>query len=212
MYFKPPLVPGHFYHIYNRGLAKQEIFLDKNDYLRMLSTFSFYLEKIPKAKYSITKKEELNKILLCLPSEPLAQISAYCLMPNHFHLILKQIDEKGISEFMRKSLNSYTRYFNTKSNRIGPIFQGKFKAVLISSDEQLIHLSRYIHLNPFVAGLAKTPQEYAWSSYNLYLQKKTCRICAPIDLLTGRVYKNFVEDYASYAVDLAQLKDSLLDI
>ncbi len=210
MYIKPPLSSGYFYHIYNRGLSKQEIFCDKNDYLRMLSTFSFYLEKKPGSKYSTTPKEKLNETLTNPSKKPLVQISAYCFMPNHFHLILKQIEVGGISEFMRKTLNSYTRYFNTKNKRVGPIFQGKFKAVLISNDEQLLHLSRYIHLNPFIAGLADKPEGYAWSSYIPYLQKTTSRICTPIDFSIDD-YKNFVEDYASYAIDLAKLKNSLLD-
>ncbi len=211
MYYRPSFACEYFYHIYNRGVAKQEIFGDKNDYLRMLSTFSYYLEKYTN-KYSIVLKEELNNILLKTPVQPLVQIYAYCLMPNHFHLILKQIMDRGISEFMRKTLNSYTRYLNTKNNRVGPIFQGKFKAVLIESDEQLLHLSRYIHLNPYVAKLTQSVQEYPWSSYKQYLNKDSNRLCSLLDSSLTTDYKEFVEDYASYAVDLAYIKKFLIDI
>ncbi|MCL5410848.1 MAG: transposase [Patescibacteria group bacterium] len=211
MYYRPSFACEYFYHIYNRGVAKQAIFGDKNDYLRMLSTFSFYLEKDTN-KYSLVLKEELNKMLSKMPIQPLVKIYAYCLMPNHFHLILKQVMDKGVSEFMRKTLNSYTRYFNTRNNRIGPIFQGKFKAILIESDEQLLHLTRYIHLNPYVAKLANSVQRYPWSSYKQYLSKNSNRLCTLPELSLIADYQDFVEDYASYAVDLTQIKKFLIDI
>lgn len=212
MYNKPSFACGQFYHIYNRGVAKQAIFNDTNDHLRMLSTFSFYLEKDVRIRYSFIQKEELNKMLSKMPTQPLVQICAYCLMPNHFHLILRQIVENGISEFMRKTLNSYTRYFNTKNDRVGSIFQGKFKAVLVESDEQLLHLSRYLHLNAYVAELVKSISEYPWSSYKQYLNNESNRLCTPIDLSGVGNYREFVEDYAGYAVDLAHCKKLLLDI
>lgn len=214
MYYKPSFACGQFYHIYNRGVAKQPIFNDSNDYFRLLSTFSFYLEKDIKIKYSLLRKEELNKILAKIPTQPLIRIYAYCLMPNHFHLIIQQLIENGTSEFMRKTLDSYTRYFNTRNDRVGPIFQGKFKAVLVESDEQLLHLTRYLHLNAYVAELVKSAFEYPWSSCKQYLNNESNRLCTPIDFLVMGAgdYRGFVEDYASYAVDLARYKKLLLDI
>src|SRR5438132_12702278 len=90
-------------------------------------------------------------------------------MPNHFHFILKQRKENGISIFISLLINSYTKYFNTKYTRVGALLQGAFKSVIVESDEQLIHLSRYVHLNPRVSGLTKNLESYPWSSYKEYL-------------------------------------------
>ena len=212
MYQKPAFATQYSYHVYNRGVAKQPIFRDTNDYLRILSTFSFYLEKEIAQKYSTTTKEDLNKILSQTAKNPIVQINAYCLMLNHFHLIIKQLAENGISQFMSKTLNSYTRYFNTKHDRVGPIFQGDFKAVLIENDEQFSHLSRYIHLNPFIAEIIKSSANYRWSSYGQYLREEKNRLCTPIYSTSKEEYKKFVEDYASYAIDIARIKKLLIDI
>ena len=102
----------------------------------------------------------------------IVDIGAYCLMPNHFHILLQQLQDNGISTFVRKLLNSYTRYFNTKNERIGPLFQGQFKAVRVESDEQLLHLTRYIHLNPLVGYVVKDLRNFEWSSYLDYIKNK----------------------------------------
>lgn len=213
MYIKPLYANDFFYHIYNRGVARQVIFNSNHDYLRMLKTFSFYLENEKQLRFSKMDEQELNKILRVEPQKPLVEILAYCLMPNHFHLILRQIVDNGISTFMRRSLDSYTRYYNVKNDRVGTIFQGRFKGVLVESDEYLFHLSRYVHLNPFVDNICKDPSSYNWSSYYDYLNNKNHRLCHPDFILkmigSPQNYSEFVEDYASYAQDLARMKNLL---
>ncbi len=130
-------------------------------------------------------------------------------MPNHFHLLLKQVQDSGISQFIGKLSNSYTRYFNTLNKRVGPLFQGRFKAVRVKTDEQLLHLSRYIHLNPYVANLVKDPSFYQWSSYNEYLDIKN-GICNK-DIVLGLFkdsseYATFVTDHSEYARQLEIIK------
>lgn len=215
MYIKPTFANQNIYHLYNRGVAKQPIFNDERDYQRLLETFGFYLENRPATKLSTIDPQELKKILKGPASHPIVEILGYCLMPNHFHLLARQLKENGISIFMRCSLDSYTRYYNTRHNRVGPIFQGTFKAVLVETDDQLKHLSRYIHLNPFVDNLVRTPESYKWSSYKYYLLGQTSRICSP-DFATNLVgsaneYREFVTDYADYAQSIARIKKSLID-
>lgn len=135
-------------------------------------------------------------------------------MPNHFHIIVKQQQDKGIYELLSKLSNSYTKYFNTKYNRVGPLFQGEFKAVEVETDEQLVHLSRYIHLNPVAASLVGKIEDYPWSSYLEYTND-TDSICSIQDVLAffkGRsFYQKFVEDQISYAKQLNLEKRQFLD-
>lgn len=108
-------------------------------------------------------------------------------MPNHFHLLLQQIRDGGITEFISKLTNSYTRYFNIRNKRIGPLFQGEFKAVHVETDEQLIHLSRYIHLNPIVSYITKKLESYQWFSYLEYLGRaKTYRFSVGVNVFHPR--------------------------
>ena len=138
-------------------------------------------------------------------------------MPNHFHFLIRQLKENGISKFMSQISNSYTKYFNTKYNRIGPLFQGAFKAVLIESDEQLIHVSRYIHLNPVVSGLIKNLEDYRWSSYLEYIKPNDtfCSINEILGFFTPnerKRYKEFVEAQIDYGRKLEKIKHQLIDI
>lgn len=135
-------------------------------------------------------------------------------MPNHFHFLIKQLKEKGISIFLSQLSNSYTKYFNVKYGRIGPLLQGAFKAVRIETDEQLVHVSRYIHLNPVVSGIVKLPEEYTWSSYQEYIQQAPffCSIEEVMGLFKSpRKYRKFVEDQIDYASKLELIKHHLLD-
>ena len=141
------------------------------------------------------------------------QIIAYCLMPTHIHLVLKQLSPNGISIFMSNVLNSYTRYFNTKHHRKGPLWESKFQNVLVNKDEQLLHLTRYIHLNPTSASLVKKPQDWQFSSYKEYLGQIDHPICQFNDLLEihPKQYQNFVQDRIAYQKELSIIKKCLID-
>ena len=203
------------YHIYNRGVAKQNIFRDINDYQRLLDNFGYYLDGITKKKISEVPKKSLRKILKTKPKKPLVDNISFCLMPNHFHLMAKQLQEGGIPQFIRDALNSYSRYFNTKYERVGPIFQGRFKAVEVKDDDQLIHLSRYIHLNPFTAGIADAPENYIWSSFKLFIENQKTRISNPKLILeiigSPKKYREFVQNYAEYTKHLLEIDNLLLE-
>lgn len=136
-----------FYHVYNRGVEKRDIFNEQRDYQRFvhcLYEFNDYEAALP-YNFLVNRKEILSKNR---PRDILVHILSFCLMPNHFHLILQQVVDSGITKFMRKLGTGWTMYFNEKYDRSGVLFQGKFKAILIETDEYMLHLSRYIHLNP----------------------------------------------------------------
>ena len=208
------LVNGEFYHLYNRGSDKRDIFLQPRDYKRFVQTFYYYhfqKHKLRFSKYTDSGLFPLNTD----PDNKLIEIVSYCLMPNHFHFLVKQLKENGISIFMSNLANSYTKYFNTKYSRIGALFQGVFKSVIIESEEQLIHLSRYIHLNPVVSGLTRDLDGYKWSSYPEYLsgQKLVCNSNQILDLFPSiEEYKRFVEAQVDYGTTLEVLKHNTIDI
>jgi len=197
---------GH-YHIYNRGVDKRDIFLDDHDYQTFLSLLKTYLSPPVKPDpsspfksgrpYRIRRRRDMN-----LRAE--IQLLAYCLMPNHFHLLIRQNTTRGMVKLMRRVCTSYVTYFNTKYERSGTLFEGVYKAVLITGEPYFLHLSRYIHLNPVKTtklgplSTSQSPVNYPYSSYHWYLDP-----CPPQWLNTSLIlahfrhtsYSGFVEDY-----------------
>ena len=205
-----PFADGEYYHIFNRGVAKMQIFNNFRDFNRFIKTMIYYSIEGPKPKFSMfmpttTKLNASNKIV---------DIVCYCLMPNHFHFLLRQRRKNGISEFVSKLSNSYTKYFNIKNRRVGPLLQGDFKAVHIESNGQLIHLSRYIHLNPLVGYVTKDLDIYRWSSYHEYLNNES-EICDNKIVLdqfkSPEEYRQFVLAQETYGKELERIKHQLLD-
>jgi putative transposase len=145
-------------------------------------------------------------------------VVCYCLMPNHYHVLVRQIDENGITEFMHKLNTSYTKYFNIAHKRTGRLFEYTFKAVHVETDEQLLHLSRYIHLNPLIGDITKSLREYSFSSYPEYLGLVRLGFCRTEEILgfyrmgsAQRAYERFVMDQADYAKKLHELKKHIFD-
>lgn len=199
------------YHIFNRGVDKRLIFLDEQDYQLFLYYLYIYLTPLEKVlrRYHGLPLRLFNKNV----AKELDLLS-YVLMPNHFHLILRQKMDGGISQFMKQLSNAYTQYFNHKYKRAGSLFEGAFKAVRIPTDELLVHTSRYIHLNPVMAGLSKEP-EYQWSSYGEYIDSMTTSLCSkkPILNMFASVYsyKKFVNDQKDYAKKLHEIKHLVIE-
>ena len=144
-----PFSTGEYYHIYNRGTEKRDIFLDKADYLRFIVLL--YISNNIEAVHISNLREQgkfLRDIINLERKETLVDIGTYCLMPNHFHLLIKEKRAGGISEFMKKISTGYSMYFNKRYERTGRLFEGTFKSVHADSDEHLKYLFAYIHLNP----------------------------------------------------------------
>lgn len=217
-----PLVTREFYHVFNRGVARLPIFLSKQDYQQAVLTLLYYSCSNPPMKLSRFKELSIldrQEILTIIQnSVKKVEIVCYVLMPNHFHLLLRQVEDNGISTFISNFTNSYTRYFNTRHERVGPLLQGLFKAVHIESDEQLIHLSRYIHLNPITSFIIKESEifDYPWSSLPSFINQQTSFI-SPTPVLekfsTIDSYKDFLLDHIHlhYAKELKKINHLILE-
>lgn len=210
------------YHVFNRGVEKRPTFTNKWELDRALLALDYYrFTNLPIKLSKVLILPNYDQIQLLKgikkDNEKLVEIICFCLMPNHFHFMLKQKMENGISIFVSNFTNSYTKYFNTRNERVGPLFQGTFKAVRIASEEQLIHVSRYIHLNPVSSFLIK-PEElenYEWSSYPEYLNLLDRNITSKEIVLSffaslGK-YKKFVMDQVDYARKLEEIKHLALE-
>ena len=216
-----PLVNGQFYHTYNRGVAHQPVFSSNRDYERFhLCLYYYRFSNLPFRLSRLLQipKEEREQILAALEatSNLTVELVAFCLMPNHIHLLLKQLSEGGISKFMRQITDSFTRYYNTKYQRVGPLFQGAFKTVRMENDEQLVHVSRYIHLNPLTSYVVheKTFINYPWSSLKDYLAKESKLVNFRIVLDNFNLkdyYLKFVMDQANYSKELKRIKHLILE-
>ncbi|OGM26095.1 hypothetical protein A3D01_05020 [Candidatus Woesebacteria bacterium RIFCSPHIGHO2_02_FULL_39_13] len=202
-------IKGGYYHIYNRGVEKRIIYQDEQDYKVFLSYLKYSLLPLP-------KPEEIKTIFILkglpfkgIPRMPKnfngkIELITYCLMPNHFHLLLKQIENRTLESFMTSIITRYSMYFNKKYDRVGSLFQGPYKAVLITEDNYLLHLSRYIHLNP---SEYKDRLASEYSSYADYLGLRKTRWIKPDVVLNFfnkpvaqefikiNNYKDFVEKY-----------------
>ena len=156
------------YHICNRGVDKRDVFSDSRDYDRFLKNLADFNTTDPNWKKTTAQFQGFT-----LNEKPLVEIVAYCLNPNHYHLILKQLQDNGISEFMRRVGTGYTMYFNQKNERSGSLFQGAFKSVHIDSNEYLLYLSAYINHNHFIHGYTKDKNEiYQYSSLPDYMKQR----------------------------------------
>ena len=166
---------GHYYHIYNRGAGRAPIFFNEQN-------FDYCLDLIARYRKSYG-----------------ASIIAYCLMPNHYHLLLRQETDLPLSKFVGVVFNAYVQAVNQQQERTGTLFAGRFKHIWIDRDEYLIHLCRYIHLNPVSAHLVSQPAEWAFSNYREWIGQRSEVLCDERFMqefvpIVG-TYRVFVEDY-----------------
>lgn len=200
-----------YYHVFNRGVARMPIFQTRRDYLRYIRTVQYYNRTPINSRFSHFLETED----FLIGTETIVDIVTFAFMPNHFHFLLRQRADDGIKNFISKITNSYVKYFNIKHDRVGPLFQGNFKAVLVESMEQLIHVDRYIHLNPVVSRLAKNPEDYEWTSYNEHLGTSARNICDR-EVIKGQFknleqFEKFTKDHIGYAKKLDEVKHLLHD-
>lgn len=208
--------PGNYYHVYNRGSNKQQIFFNDKDYLRFLFLITHMQANFPlthtsrllKDAKSIDEVELEENYKDILKDSKNVELVCYSLMPNHFHLLLYEAEESGISRYMQRVLNAYTKFFNKKYDKTGHLFQGPFGAVPVRTDEQILYLSAYIHANPIaVVKDIKRLEKYQWSSYVDYVNdNRWPHLLNPSIVIEqfadGDDYKKFVEKSGAKGVDL----------
>jgi len=223
---RPPFANSYLYHIYNRGVEKRKVFLDDQDYFRFIHDLYEFNDENPVINVNYRVQHNQSKYMgVQLPyikneRKLLVDILVWCLMPNHYHLILRQRRDNGIVLFMQKLGSGYTNYFNLKYKRVGSLFQGRFKAVLVENDNYLLHLSRYIHLNPVelvqadwrnngikdLKKASKFLEKYRYSSYLDYTGRKNFPSLIHKDLInqyfeSSQEYKNFIQEWASIKIN-----------
>jgi len=194
---KVPFVENEIYHIFNRGVDKREIFSCNYDYMRILKSldefnqidpvYSLYLNDLRRKKnhLDVQRLKEVRKLI---------EIIAYCLNPNHFHLILRQLEPNGISEFMKRIGGGYTKYYNSKYDRSGFLFQGRFKSTHIDSNELLLYLSVYVNANYQIHGYSK--KDWPYSSFLDYVGKRNNKLCNK-EIILGQ-FDNDSKQYEKY--------------
>jgi len=192
---RQPLVVGGMYHIYNRGVDKRDIFSDKNDIYRFIESIKEFnredkinsLANIRKAKLS---NSNLQIAALPLSGEKskdvLVEIIGYCLNPNHFHFVLKQVSENGVSKFMHKLEGGYVSYFNNKNSRTGSLFQGKFKSQVIASEDYFNKLIGYVNKNYLVHSIPENKNQLVFSGDFEYENNK-------FNIISKKEAKNILE-------------------
>lgn len=202
------LAEGETYHIFNKTCYDLPLFKTKHEFSIFLEAAHYYLQPNPPVKFSKYRKNK-KRYNLDFPQN-LVTVICFCLMPNHFHFLLRQELEKGIEKFMGRLCNSYAHYFNTKYEAAGSLFHGSFKSIRIENDEQLLHLSRYIHLNPVSGYLVDNPDNYPFSSYPSYLGKKQLKFLDPSLVLnqfhSPKDYEKFVLARKEYQRELEKIK------
>ncbi len=193
---RPQFAVDQIYHIYNRGVEKREIFSEDKDRFRFIHDLFEFNDKMPAGRFS---EVQPPKVLEVRNRNLMVEILAFCLMPNHFHLLLREKTENGIVGFMQKLGTGYAMYFNQKYQRVGSLFQGRFKAVLIDKENHFLYLPYYIHANPLdlivpqwkdkrIEDLPKAIhylENYRWSSYLDYIGR---------DNFPSIISKSFLEE------------------
>lgn len=213
---------SEYYHVYNRSTGAISVFRGNKVLERTISLFDYYRfpQKLRYSKYSTLLKEFKVSYEQNFRKEvPIVEIYSFVLMPNHYHLLIRQTADNGIVRFISNFQNSFAKYFNIRNKRFGSVFQGPFKAKHIEKDNYLLHLSRYIHLNPVTLFLIniKDLDKYAWTSFPYYLNRKLDEVnltnSSFIIKMVGSKdkYKKFVFDQADYQRKLSKIEGLILE-
>lgn len=205
---------GEFYHVFNRGTDKRDIFLDEYDLERFFQGMEEFnsLDPIGSIFENSFRKESLGS--KASKSKKLVNFICYCLNPNHYHFILEQVADSGIKKFMHKLGTGYSKYFNYKNKRNGALFQGKFKAVHIDSDPQLLHTSIYVNLNDKVHSLGSKASKLVKSSWGEYTGKNHNNFCEKEIILSelgSKAYKEEAEESLKWIKEKKDTEKVLLE-
>lgn len=193
---KDKLTSNNIYHVYNRGVEKRVIFKDNQDHSRFVKGLAVFNDTNIIDDFNDRFNRIINK---SYQTKPIVDIMAFCLMPNHYHLLLRQREDKGISKFMRKLGIGYVNYFNLKHERVGTLFQGKFKSVLIDNDSQFLYIPHYIHLNPL---------DLIFPDWR---EKKTTNKKKAIDFLNNYEWSSYRDYVGGNNFDIVLHKDAIIE-
>jgi len=198
--YRENLAQGEYYHIYNRGVNKQNIFDSDRDRIRFL--FNILQFQYSSTSYNIERQVDSyvkhRMFNIRRNGERKVELVSFCLMPNHFHMLVFEKKAGGISKYMQRTLNSYTKFINTKYHKSGHLFEGPYKSVHVKDNRQLLHLSAYIHRNPVeISDWSKRIDKYPWSSLQDYLNinrwGEDLKAQIVLDQFPSKDYEEFIE-------------------
>ena len=220
-YRKTVFANSEVYHIFSRGHGNQQIFRDNKDYQRIVESLVFYLYSDPPLRYSHFKRlsnERKQKVFEDFDNQNTnMDVIAYCFLPTHYHLLVRQTKDSGVQNTVRKFQNSYAKYFNTKYKLKGLVFQSPFKAAHLENDYQIVQISRYIHLKPKIAVVTQKDKvdTYEWSSLSEYIKPDENSMLSPDVILNSfanpQEYKNFILNEEDYQREIKKVKSVTLD-
>lgn len=217
---RPILSTGEIYHVFNRTIGKENAFTKTQNLSKLLEIIDYYryyqpfrLSKFQSLPYQIQK----DLLFARKNKTPLIEIYSFSLMPNHFHFLVKQLKDKSISYFASNIQNSFAKYYNIKTDRVGGLFQNSFKAKIIRTQEEFIHVSRYIHLNPVTSGIIDFDElkTYPWTSFSWYLNNHPNLFISKEIIINHfkniKQYVHFVQNQVDYQKKLKRIKNLLMD-
>ena len=188
---KVQFLANHYAHIFNRGVNRGDIFFSPENY--------GYLLRL------LHQNQKRYQISIC----------AYCLLPNHYHFLLKSHQDDTLSPFMQSLFSAYTQAVNRQQNRQGPLFQSRFRAIPVDEERYFAHLACYIHANPVVGGLAGTDEDWPYSNYLDVIGKRSDTLkntdLVPERFATGAEYQEFVQDYITYRREIEGLERYVME-
>lgn len=217
---RPIISTNEIYHLYNRTIGKETIFSSGKYLYKFLKIVNYYryLQRIRLSKFNLLpdslQREYISNVI---KTSPLLEIYVYSFMPNHFHFLVKQLQDKGISIFLSNIQNSFAKNYNLINDRNGSLFEHNFKAKRITNNEEFIHVSRYIHINHVTSKIIEFDQlpTYEWTSLPGYLNENLNKFVNVKPLLnyfkTPEKYLKFLKDNVDYQRKLKKIKDLLLD-
>ena len=186
------IAPGEYYHLFNRAVNKQVIFHDVRDYARFLFLILYFQSEIKFPQIGRIVKEFVKSRAFDTGDEQeisknrTVELVAFCIMPNHFHLIVKELEEGGIADYMQRVLTAYSKYYNVKYEKSGHVFQGPYRVVHIENDRQMLYLSAYVHRNPReLKGWLSREGSYPWSSYTDFVERNRWSKLLMPDIILG---------------------------
>jgi putative transposase len=210
---REPLQIGELYHVYNHGVDDRNIFIDEYDSFRFLESLTFFNTEEALGGIYLCSIQETGLIVDKKPQKKLVNIIAYCLNPNHYHLLLEQVTENGISEFMQRVGGGYTKYYNGKHKRKGSLFRGTFKSSWVNSNEYLLYLSAYINLNFRVHKLPEELLTIVRSSMDEYAGRVKIQVCKKDIILeqfkNSKEYEEYTEDALPIMLERKALEKEL---
>lgn len=209
------LATGETYHVFNRSVGHEEIFTSQRNLNRIYEITDYY--RYPQIlRFSqfqlLSPENQLNYLKKMKSRSQIVELMAFSFMPNHYHFLLRQLHDHGITSFTANLQNSFAKYFNLKYHRHGALFQSPFKAKRVSSDEEMLHVSRYIHLNPVTSFLIKFEElaAYPWTSFIAYMNDDSETFINTEKILdlsySQDKYHRFVADQEDFQKKLSEIK------